>query len=195
MKLRLNNDDPYLKLKEIMLGINRNDCIKEFHFFEDINNKFTHNNKVLGYLRFIEFDGNFNNIIKCFSPTIKDIKTCKSMNRELQLSAVSIKNEKQMLNKLKEIAEKCLNKFPQTYEEDIKLLENTDLSFNKRNCLIFRSGEKKIYKLMIAMANLGLTVLSKDAKSLKIDLKSLAESTPFGSYIKKCLIPLVNRWK
>jgi len=196
LKLYLNADDPYLKLKENILGIKRGEYVESFIFYEKIDDHFNHNNKILGYLRFIEYDEDFNRIGKYFTPTITNIKTCKSEARKLKMPAISIRNEKKMLTKLKAIAEKCLNKFPQTYEEDMKKLEEVkDLSFNERNCLIFRSGEKRIYKLIIAMANFGLTILNKNAKSLKIDLKDLIPTTPFGSYIKKCLIPLVESWK
>lgn len=150
---------------------------------------------MLGYLRFIEYDEDFNRIGKYFIPAIPNIKTCKADKRKLRMPAVSIRNEKRMLTKLKTIAEKCLGKFAQSYEEDVKTLENAELSFNERNCLVFRAGEKRIYRLMVSMATLGLTVLSKNAKSLNVNLKDLIKTTPFGSYIKKCLIPLTGSWK
>eukprot|EP00826_Nyctotherus_ovalis_P004509 TRINITY_DN10986_c0_g1_i12.p1 TRINITY_DN10986_c0_g1~~TRINITY_DN10986_c0_g1_i12.p1 ORF type:complete len:211 (+),score=66.64 TRINITY_DN10986_c0_g1_i12:76-708(+) len=188
LKLYLNSDDPYLKFKENMLGIAHGQYIKQFTFREKIDNNFDHNNKMLGYLRFIEYDEDFNHIGKYF-------KTCKADKRKLRMPVMSIRNEKKMLTKLKTIAEKCLSKFPQSYEEDMKMLESAELSFNERNCLVFRAGEKQIYRLMISMATFGLTVLSKNAKSLKINLKDLIKTTPFGSYIKKCLIPLTGSWK
>jgi hypothetical protein len=80
-----------------------------------------------------------------FNPAIENLKTPTSKRRKLVLPAVSIENEIAMLTKLKYIAEKCLNKYPDTYETDMELLKQKDLSFNKRNAIIFRSGEKKVF--------------------------------------------------
>jgi hypothetical protein len=39
--------------------------------------------------------------------------------------------------------------YPNSYEEDMKILERTDLTFNQRNSVLFRSGEKKILLFLI----------------------------------------------
>eukprot|EP01022_Parablepharisma_sp_SALTPOND_P026613 TRINITY_DN64487_c1_g1_i1.p1 TRINITY_DN64487_c1_g1~~TRINITY_DN64487_c1_g1_i1.p1 ORF type:complete len:635 (-),score=66.34 TRINITY_DN64487_c1_g1_i1:833-2737(-) len=196
LKVYFNPSDPYLKIKEKMLGATRDTYLKLCKFFESFATNAKYNNKLLGYLRFIEYEGDLNKIGKYFIPPIEDIKMCKFMERKLRMPAVSIENEKKMLSKLKIIAEKCLKKFPQSYDDDVKLLANSkDLSFNKRNCIIFRAGEKKIYRTMISMADIGLAVLNKSAKLSSIDLKGLAKSTPFGTYIQKSLIPLIGKWK
>lgn len=60
------------------------------------------------------------------------------------MPAVSIANERLMLGKLREIAGNCLAKFPQTYEEDMKLLSGKTLTYNERNCIMYRAGEKRV---------------------------------------------------
>lgn len=197
LKLYLNPSDPYVKIKEKMLGIKYQNFIKLFKYFENFDNNLKPCNKLLGYLRFIEYDGDLNKITKHFKPKIEDIKKVDSKIRKLKMPVISIENEKKMLIKLKQIAEKCINKFPTTYEEDQKILqENSKLSFNERNCIIFRAGEKKVYKLMISLADIGLAILSKKGPKMSVlDLNNLAQNVPFGEYIKRCIIPLVGNWK
>jgi len=60
------------------------------------------------------------------------------------LPHLSIRNEKKVLNRIKEEAVAAYKKYPTTYEEDLELLKNPNLSFNESNCLLYRSGEKKI---------------------------------------------------
>ena len=48
---------------------------------------------------------------------------------------------------------------------------------------------------MIALAEVGLAILSKGAKGASIDVKGLAATSPFGSYIQKSIIPLIGKWK
>ncbi len=46
---------------------------------------------------------------------------------------------------------------------------------------------------MIAMADIGLAMFSKAAKSSALDYVSLVANTPFASYINKTLVPLMTR--
>lgn len=122
--------------------------IKTFKYFENFENNAKANNKFLGWLRYIEYDGNLNNLAEFFDPPLDSVFQ-EDRKRKIKLSALSIANEKKMLQKLKQIAECCLKKYPQTLEEDIKLLkENKDMTFNKRNSIIYRCGEKKVNKLI-----------------------------------------------
>ena len=60
-----------------------------------------------------------------------------------------------------------LARYPQAYEEDMELLKNPNLSFNERNCILFRSGEKEILIFLMEMADYVLDLLNmkfKDAK-------------------------------
>jgi len=49
----------------------------------------------------------------------------------------------------------------------MELLKNPNLSFNERNCILFRSGEKEILIFLMEMADYVLDLLNmkfKDAK-------------------------------
>ena len=132
-----------------MIGLTHGSHIKTFRYCENFNDNVRRNNKFLGYLRFIEYDDNLNKICSYFKPEIKDVKTCANTYKKLRLTAQSISNEKKMLAKLKAIAQKCLDKFDTSYEEDKKRIEeDTKLTFNTRNCIVYRMGEKKVLYLI-----------------------------------------------
>ena len=68
---------------------------------------------------------------------------------------------------IKAMCEEALTLYPQTYAEDMEILERDNLSFNERNCVLFRSGEKEILHFLIEMADYVLKLLEmkfKDAK-------------------------------
>lgn len=149
VKLYLNKDDSLISTKEKMIGISSGNSIKTFKYFETFGENEKTDNKFLGYLRFIEYEEDLNLLVGYLQPSVDSIKTCKSAKRKIRVPSISIANEKKMLAKLKIIAEKCLKKYPQTYEEDLKILKSEpNMSFNKRNCLILRSGEKKVKSLL-----------------------------------------------
>ena len=60
-----------------------------------------------------------------------------------------------------------LARYPNSYEEDLIILQRTDLSFNERNATLFRSGEKEILIFLMELADFILSLLEmkfKDAK-------------------------------
>lgn len=70
-------------------------------------------------------------------------------------------------------------RYPQTLEEDYETLKRPDLTFNERNCNLFRSGEKEILVFLIEMSDYVLNLLEmkfKDAKKLTQNLPEKMES-------------------
>ena len=131
-----------------MVGITPGNYIKTFKYFEDYKDNAPKNDKYLGFLRFIQYDGPLDEIGKRFvNPPIESPETCSTLRRKLRMQAISVANERKMLQKLKEIAGICLAKFPQSYDEDVKLLASSKLTYNERNCIYYRCGEKKVFPL------------------------------------------------
>ncbi len=80
---------------------------------------------------------------------------------------------------IKSMSEQALALYPQTLEEDMKILEREDLTFNERNCVLFRSGEKEILTFLIDMADYVLKLLEmkfKDAKKFTQNLPANMDS-------------------
>eukprot|EP01022_Parablepharisma_sp_SALTPOND_P008038 TRINITY_DN135108_c1_g1_i1.p2 TRINITY_DN135108_c1_g1~~TRINITY_DN135108_c1_g1_i1.p2 ORF type:complete len:281 (-),score=29.12 TRINITY_DN135108_c1_g1_i1:805-1647(-) len=193
IRLYFNKSDPLEKMKSNMLGCTTGTYIKTFKYFEDFKDNLHKNSKLLGYLRFLQYDSDLTYIAQNYLiPQIKNMSAYSPVRRKLRLPAISISNERQMLMKFKEIAVNCLKKYPQTYEEDLKLLENKTLTYNERNCIVYRAGEKKIYKQMVEMAELASKLLGMSYEEAVKYYKSLDKELIYGMYIEKVVLPLLN---
>ncbi len=196
IKLNTDPSDPQAALKEKMIGVYKHGgTIRTFKYFEDFAGNQKINEKFLSYLRFLEYEGDLNRLGEYFTPMIANVKTCKSAKRKLNLPSISVENESKMLVRLKKLAQENLAGYPQTYEEDVKLMQNEkSLTFNQRNCIIFRMGEKKVYKNMIGMAEAGLSILTKPVKDATIFAKGMVQTpSAFSLYIQRSIIPLLSK--
>ena len=77
---------------------------------------------------------------------------------------LSIRNEKLVLERIINLSKEAYDKYERTYEEDLKILEREDLTFNHRNCLLYTSGEKKILLFLISACKKILPLLDMDFK-------------------------------
>jgi hypothetical protein len=83
------------------------------------------------------------------------------------LPRVNLSNEIQAWGLIKEMAELSMTKYPNGLEEDIELLKNDKLTFNEKNCIQYRKGEKEILHYLIDCAgkvNQLSKMTSKEAK-------------------------------
>ena len=62
------------------------------------------------------------------------------------------------------MAVEALLKYPTTYEEDLEILKDENLSFVKRNCVLFRSGEKEILIFLIKSTEKILGLFNQEFK-------------------------------
>ena len=60
------------------------------------------------------------------------------------MAPLSLRNEKRMLLKLKQLTSALYNLYPGTYYDDIEILKRDDLTFNQRNMVLERRNEKEI---------------------------------------------------
>jgi histone-lysine N-methyltransferase SETD3 len=79
----------------------------------------------------------------------------------ISVRARTIENEKRCLNKIMEKFLDILSKYSTSVEEDKELLKNPNLSFNIRNCIIMRMGEKEILEYFISFSKYVLNYLNK----------------------------------
>jgi histone-lysine N-methyltransferase SETD3 len=79
----------------------------------------------------------------------------------ISVRARTIENEKKCLNKIMEKFLDILSKYSTSVEEDKELLKNPNLSFNIRNCIIMRMGEKEILEYFISFSKYVLNYLNK----------------------------------
>ena len=136
--------------------------------------------KFVSYLRLIEFD---ENIALLYSikgdwgqrrrrnPNDSDDDVSSYFNGD-EVPAISKANERKVWLRIKDMAEEALARYPHTLEEDREMLaadtpEYTNLTFNTRNIVLFRSGEKEILTFLIDMADFVLNLLEMSFKDGK----------------------------
>lgn len=116
----------------------------------------------IGFARLIVFDEDVSHIINSRASTeaffIKQYKEEHNgeepdpelIKQQLNgyLPKISVKNEIAAWNLITSVVDACLAKYPTTIEEDIELLKQDEstntLGFNKRNCILYRKGEKQV---------------------------------------------------
>jgi len=192
VKLYLNKDCLKVIQKCNMIGAYADVEIKSFKYFEYYDIEEAHNNKFFSYLRFIEYEGDLSLFNNYLTPPIVDPSTCDFVKRKLRCPILSLENERKVLVKMKQIAIECLKGYPDTYEKDMELLNNKDLTFNQRNCIILRAGEKKIFNDMIVLAELGIELIDmNDAKKVQEHFEKVGKNKTYTGYFWKVLMPFI----
>lgn len=148
---------------------------KKFRVVENLEDKVMA--EFLSWLRFVEFDENVTLIYHYKGAAISAAQKYKRNEdsdsdeedpgkgfKAKDLPPISIRNEKKVLEKVVALCKASYEKYPTTYEEDLKILEREDLTFNQRNCVLFRSGEKKILLFLISIAQKLLPLLDMKSK-------------------------------
>jgi hypothetical protein len=74
-----------------------------------------------------------------------------------QVKAMSLEQEVKVWEKVRELCEDQLAKYPTSLKADLELLEKDEasqkLTSNERNCVLFRVGEKRILDFLLTSAN------------------------------------------
>ena len=138
----LDPGDPLLEVKRKILGVIDS---KKIRVSEDLNEKNMHN--FFSFLRFSLFRGD---PMKLYNYQFQQSATKKTEDEDEQpyegtnIPPLTIDNEKDVLIRIQVLAQKQLAAYPTTYEADLAILaEVKDLSWNNRNAVLMRAGEKK----------------------------------------------------
>lgn len=111
------------------------------------------------------------------------------------INPINIENETQVLNKIKTMALDYLSAYPTTKEEDLKILE-TNLSQNKRNCVLMRLGEKSVLLFFLDFANYCSSLIEiNNIKEIKKKVKKdyANKICPYEHYINEVLMNLIKK--
>lgn len=81
------------------------------------------------------------------------------------IKPMDIRNEAMAWSKIKSIVVEALGKYPTTLDEDYEILKNDkSLTYNTRNCVLLRVGEKKILHFVNNTAEILLEMAKMDKK-------------------------------
>ena len=109
-----------------------------------------------------------------------------------EVPTISKRNERKVWERIKSMAQEALSRYPQTLEEDMEILQRENLTFNERNCTLFRSGEKEILHFLIEFGDYVLNLLSMKFKDAKRQTQSLpAKMESCRDYLQNYCIRLL----
>lgn len=142
--IELDLDDP---LREVKRKILVSGDSKKIRVSEDLTEKNMFH--FFSFLRFVVFRGD---PMKLYNYQFQQSTAKKTDEDDYEpaydgtnIPALSIENEKEVLYRILLLAKKQLDAYPTTYEQDLKVLEeNKDMTYNNRNAVLMRSGEKKV---------------------------------------------------
>jgi len=84
--------------------------------------------------------------------------------------------------------------YPTSLADDLEMLETrTDLTFNERNCILFRSGEKKILFTLMFYAETILPLLDMDFKTAKKTAEKIRELDDCSEYLTNSIYYLIKK--
>ena len=155
--LKLNNDQCF-NIKQTLLGKNNSTKL----FILGLNLLDARVQKFFSSLRLI-----FYNNSDCYIDRLNNLKLELKTTKN---KPISLENEKNVFEKVKEIMTNYLKNYPTTLDSDLKYFEENqrNMDFNQYNCYIIRIGEKEILNFYLNMANYILKLLDKGSSDIKI---------------------------
>lgn len=108
------------------------------------------------------------------------------------ISPVSLANEMSAHKAVSALAAEELKAYPCTYEDDVLLLQ-TALTYNQRNCVILRAGEKRILLRMKRLSELSLELAELGLEKAKEAFDKAKDKEVYEKYINGILFPLMNK--
>jgi histone-lysine N-methyltransferase SETD3 len=192
IKIWLDKSDPLFSAKHKII---EQDDPKTIRVSESPSNKNLED--LFSYLRFTEFQGDPMVLYK-----FEFQKQTKKRSEEndfyetyhgTYFPPLSTENEIAALNKAVKLAKDMLAQYETTYEEDVKILEtDKTLTFNHRNCIMMRSGEKKILMKLIELGNLGLEYIKLPIKKAKELYDKVKDKDMLDLYFVRMLFPFMS---
>jgi histone-lysine N-methyltransferase SETD3 len=183
LRFKVSENDPLFDLKAKYLGD------EERIFQIPANSEHERTAEMFSFLRLFVAD---NEDVRVFTQS-KELKFDK-------VAPLSVGNEKKVLEAAKEASLKCLERFASTLEEDERLLkeEKDKLTFNIKNCILMRRGEKQVCHYFIDLANSICPLFEKTVPEIKDSMKKLKKKLKktnydFDKYVTSVLIPLVEK--
>ena len=106
---------------------------------------------------------------------------------------LSIRNEKRVLKKIYDLTSAQLLAYPTTIEQDEEQLKDDSLTFNHRNSILYRLGEKKILIALMIYVDKIMPLLDMDFKSARKIVEKDRNLDECSEYISNCIYYLIKK--
>ena len=118
------------------------------------------------------------------------------MFKGTSLKPFNLENELKVWETVKTLANESLILYPNSLEDDEALLKKDDskhmFSYNKRNCILFRSGEKKILHFLIQTCDRMHALSKLSQKDAKKEVNKFKDFDGCMDYFKSVFLPLMT---
>jgi len=189
VRVTFDKDDETIHMKEKMLG--ETATSKTFRILASMEEENTI--EFMNYIRFTEIRDK-NTLLELMNIYENSRRNDKNDDgyKPQKTPPLTVDLEIRVLKAVKVICERSLKGYPTTLDEDKKLLENENITYNEKNSIMLRSGEKEILHFMLILVERCLPLLETSLKQIrKVTLSHLYN--PYLEYIKKIVIPLVSK--
>jgi histone-lysine N-methyltransferase SETD3 len=173
-KVVLNEQDEHFNIKKSLL----NSTFQTFRLQADLSEQVF--SEFLGVLRFSEL-----NDTSLIPKLLQECQDDKNTFRATKVPCLSVKNEKKVIKKFRDLVTEGLARYSTSLEEDKEILKR-DLTENQRNCTLMRVGEKEILHYFLEFTDAVLNVIDLPFK----EFKKVNKSSKFDEYINGVLLPL-----
>ena len=193
LTVELTEDYPLFNLKKIFFQ-NEDDLARSFN----LNNNFYESQiiELLSFLRFLLFDGEISTLYKAINNNFNH-------NKEQPLLFYYIppfnkENEIKVLRHLNYLCRNALDKYPTSFEEDqyqYNYLNEKDLNFNLRNCLLLLMSEKTVLSYFIYFCEYCLELFRFDSEIEILEKLSKdyeLNDCQFEFYIQEVILKLIQ---
>lgn len=202
LRVHYSPDDTLKQIKQDMIK-DRSE-FKKFRVVENLEDRIMQ--ELFSWCRFVEYDENITLIYQYQGAAIQQAKRQRRGEesdsdeedpskgfKAKDLPPLSLRNEKKVLQKILVIAKEQYDKYERTLEEDLKLLEQEDLTENVRNCLLYTSGEKKILLFLMTSCQKILPLLDMDFKTARKAVQSDEDLEKCKEYISNVVFYLIKK--
>lgn len=163
--VELDAEDPHHDIKKEVFLDGMESTLTEFRVNGHMKEKVMEN--FLSWIRFVVFDGDLDELYVQVTDAFEEAKKAAQAEGKKKFGSIGdyvkpidLHTEVRAWRKIHQIATEALSKYPTTLEEDKALLAKEDaaakeektLTYNTRNCVLLRVGEKKILHYLLETA-------------------------------------------
>jgi hypothetical protein len=161
----------------------------------------------LSWIRFVVYDGDLDDLYVRVTAAYDEAKKAAAAEGKKKFGSIGdfvkpidLHTEVRAWRKIHQIATEALAKYPTTLDEDKALLAKEDeaapadktLTYNTRNCVLLRVGEKKILNYLLDTATNIVEIAQMTRKgAIGAMMKRHKIFKPSMSYVKGTLVPLI----
>jgi histone-lysine N-methyltransferase SETD3 len=180
LRLGLSPDDSSFQQKLRLLGYDASSSLREFQIPASTDDR--KDKELMSYGRFVAATTEeMNRFPSHYSFMVDDIQP------------INKRNEIAMLKLIKKAAQDCLDGFDCSVEEDNELLKRTDLTFNIRNCILMRRGEKQVAQFFIDLADAAIPLLEMNWQEFLVACEPYRSGHGrFDNYVQETVRQLVR---